>query len=251
MVSGTFVAPPNSGITVNGVVAAVRGGNFYADVPLVAGSNTLTATLTTPGGSAATQSITVSSDGVTSIVRIAPDALEGVAPFTATFAITNPGPTDVTIASSGGGIYSVPAGGEMTLTWSLSVAGSSPVAFTVTDALGQASTTDYVLVAQDAAQLDQLLASTWSAMNDALIAGDKVTAMKSLSGPAQEKFGPVFDLLMPNYAQIVASFSPLQRGSLSADIGEYVINRTINGVDHAFFIYFLRGPDGRWRLDSM
>ena len=88
-------------------------------------------------------------------------------------------------------------------------------------------------------------------MNTALIAGDKATALNYLSVPAQAKYGPVFDELMPSYGQIADSFSDPPRGTLSPDIGEYVINRTLNGSNQVFLIYFARGADGVWRLDSM
>ena len=50
---------------------------------------------------------------------------------------------------------------------------------------------------------------------------------------------------------IVASFSPLQRVSLSPAIGEYAVNRTIDGRDRIFLIYFLKDADGVWRIDAM
>ena len=56
---------------------------------------------------------------------------------------------------------------------------------------------------------------------------------------------------MPNYTAIAGSFSPLKRLAISADIGEYAINRTIDGVNRIFFIYFLLEADGVWRIDSM
>jgi hypothetical protein len=72
-VSGTFQGPPNSGITVNGVVASLDGNNFYANVPVVAGANTLAATLTLPTGQTATQSIVVNSDGIPPALQISVD----------------------------------------------------------------------------------------------------------------------------------------------------------------------------------
>jgi hypothetical protein len=62
-------------------------------------------------------------------------------------------------------------------------------------------------VAHDPTKMDQKLGAIWNGMNTALIAGDKATALKGLSGFAQSKYGPVFDVLMPNYAAIAASFS--------------------------------------------
>ena len=40
-------------------------------------------------------------------------------------------------------------------------------------------------------------------------------------------------------------------GSISASIGEYAVVRTKNGVRNIFYIYFLRGSDGVWRIDEM
>jgi len=51
--------------------------------------------------------------------------------------------------------------------------------------------------------------------------------------------------------EIIASYSPLQRVSVQADIGEYAINRTINGQNRLFLVYFLKDADGVWRLDAM
>ena len=64
-VSGALEAPANSGLTVNGVVAAIEpGGRFCTTgVRLASGVNTITATLTTPDGPSRTHSVTVSSSG--------------------------------------------------------------------------------------------------------------------------------------------------------------------------------------------
>jgi len=52
-------------------------------------------------------------------------------------------------------------------------------------------------------------------------------------------------------ADIVGSFSALQRVPVPANIGEYAVNRTINGQNMVFLIYFLKGSDGVWRIDAM
>jgi hypothetical protein len=67
----------------------------------------------------------------------------------------------------------------------------------------------------------------------------------------QAKYGPVFEALLPNMPDIVASYSPLQRVSLAPEIGEYAVSRTIDGRNRIFLIYFLRGSDGVWRIDAM
>lgn len=36
-----------------------------------------------------------------------------------------------------------------------------------------------------------------------------------------------------------------------AHMGEYAINRTLDGQDWIFLIYFLKDETGAWRLDAM
>jgi hypothetical protein len=75
------------------------------------------------------------------------------------------------------------------------------------------------------------------------------TAMRYLD--ASRKIRPVFDALLSNMPQIVGSFSAPQSVSLADGIGEYAINRVINGENRLFLIYFGRNGDGVWRLGSM
>jgi hypothetical protein len=75
--------------------------------------------------------------------------------------------------------------------------------------------------------------------------------MRYLNGEAKRKFGPVFDALMPFMSEIVGSYSTFARSSISADIGEYAVSRTDNGVKRLYMIYFLLGADGVWRVDEM
>jgi hypothetical protein len=83
-------------------------------------------------------------------------------------------------------------------------------------------------------------------MVSALVAGDRDGALTYLSPAAQQKYEPVFDVLLPFMTDIVGSFSELQRVSMSA-----AINRTIDDRNRIFLIYFLRDADGVWRIDSM
>lgn len=249
VVSGTFEAPFNAGITVNGIVAGLEGNSFHANVPLVAGSNTITAVLTTPAGQSVEQSITVYGDGVAPFLEITADRVEGVAPLAVVFTVENDRDVDASV-QVGQSSFTVPSRSSLPVTITYG-AGVYTARFDATNSTGESMSKRFVIVVQDPAQMDQRFAAMWNGMNDALIAGDKAAAMVYLSAPAQEKYGPVFDVLMPEYAAIVASFSPMYRGVLSGDMGEYVIKRNIDGVSEVFFVYFVRGNDGIWRLDSL
>ena len=89
-------------------------------------------------------------------------------------------------------------------------------------------------------------------MNDALVGGDKATAMTYLSDAAQEKYGPVFDALMADYQKITSTWSVPITGSVSSESGEYgVITSSTYGARQLFLINFVKGTDGVWRLESM
>jgi hypothetical protein len=88
-------------------------------------------------------------------------------------------------------------------------------------------------------------------MNEALVRGDKSAALTYLNEGAKRKYLPVFEALKPEFPQIVASYSPLRRVSISEDIGEYAIVRSFNGQNRLYLVYFLRDADGVWRMDGM
>jgi len=254
IVSGSFGGPLNSGIAINGVVASLDQNNHYfARVPLASGTNTLTATITTPDGRSATSSVTVTSDGVPAPMpaEIVTSDLEGIAPFTATFTVTNPTSGTLVVKANGGSPLTLSNKEVAGLNFAFPSPGVYPFTITVTDAQNVVTSRTYLVVASDAAQMDKIATAVWNSVNDALIAGDKSTAMMSLNPSAQSKYGPVFDTLMPTYSSIASSFSALRRGSLGADYAEYAINRVIDGVNRLFLVYFIKDADGLWQLDSM
>ena len=254
-VSGTLQAPANSGVTVNGVVAAIYDGHFYANnVALSSGANTITAMLPAPDGTVTTQSISVTSAGV-SPVRVTADPMRGLSPLTVTFDVTTQDGVSiqkVEIDADGNGTS------DLTLSefpWTSVVtytgAGAYMTTIRVTDTQGNLYTQVVPIVATDRAALDQDLRAVWGGMKSALVAGDKVKAMQYLDATAQQRYGPVFDVLLPSMAQITATFSDLQSVTLSDGLGEYAVNRVINGENRIYLIYFGRNGDGVWRLGSM
>ena len=91
----------------------------------------------------------------------------------------------------------------------------------------------------------------WSEMNNAVIAGNKAAALSYLSANAQAKYGPVFDALQSNYQGIVSTLSPPMRGDIAGNIAEYFVVTPKGAGRAVFLIYFVKGLDGVWRLDSI
>jgi len=87
LINGSITAPPNSRVTVNGMLATVGTDNQFSvnDVPLTAGANTITLTMTTQDGDTASQAITVNSSGAAAPFTVAIDEPDGIAPHTITF----------------------------------------------------------------------------------------------------------------------------------------------------------------------
>jgi len=254
-VTGTLQAPVNSGVVVNGVIAAIDAGRFYAnDVPLAPGSNDIQATLTTIDGQVASRSINVSSTG-RGPVRITANPTQGLGPLEVTFEIEPR--ADIVIqkveleGTGDGNVQQTLLSAPWTSTFTYYGIGTFNAMVRVTDSSGAVYSQQVPIVLTSPATLDQALRAVWSGMTSALAAGDKDAAMSRMSGSAQDKFGPVIDALHADLPQIVTSLSDLQGSSASVDYAEYAVNRIIDGVNRAFLIYFIRGIDGVWRLDSM
>jgi enamine deaminase RidA (YjgF/YER057c/UK114 family) len=121
----------------------------------------------------------------------------------------------------------------------------------VKDAAGNTSPAGQLPVGRPIDPVDVPFVSVWNGMNAALLAGNKAAALSFLTFGAQAKYGPVFDALLPHMAGIIASYSPLQRVSVSENVGEYAIIRTLDGANHLFLVYFVKSAEGVWKLDAM
>ena len=256
IVTGIYQAPPNSGITINGVVASNDGqGNFAANnVPIAFGANTLTVTLTTADGQSVTQTQLVNSSATAPMqIYVDPDV-----DFTpATFAIRVKNRTANTISAF---TYSNLGGGQIDTSGSsqavlgsitYTAAGLYHPSFTVTDSLGNRYVQTISLLVRDRSAMDQTLRRVWSRFTNALSAGNKTAAMQALTESAQAQYASVFDALLPYLGNIISTWSALQPSSLDGESAEYGINRTIDGINRLFLIDFVFDSDGVWRLDSM
>ena len=96
-----------------------------------------------------------------------------------------------------------------------------------------------------------MLRAVWGGFTTALASRDTAQALQYFNFQGQTKYGSVLTTLLPQMPSIAASFSPLQSMTLGVGIGEYAVNRLVDGVNQIFLIYFVRGVDGVWRLDSM
>ena len=255
-VSGTVLGPLNTGVVVNGIVALVHDGLFVADnVILSAGQNTLTATATPLGGQSVQAQITILSDAAPSLLEVTASLINGVSPLATTFTYQFASPTSIQNLSidfdGNGTIDFATTDPSAPLQYTYVTPGLYIAQLRVTDQQGATYTAEAAIAVQDGAAMDTMFTGLWTGMDAALIAGDKATALSFLTTGAQEKYGPVFDELLPDMPQIIASYSALQRVSISGSIGEYAMNRIIDGENWLFLIYFVKDGNGVWKLDAM
>jgi len=256
LVRGTYVAPANSGVTVNGLVADNDGkGNFMLNnLPLQAGANSLVVTLTMPDGTATTKTINITSTATAPMV-VDVDPASDLAPAVFTLTVKNRTPNQiasVSFSNLGGGQVGPDAPDQTTLgTITYNSPGIYLPTVSITDSAGIVYTQNVPIVVLDKAAIDRMLARTWADFANALANGSKPMAMQALTALAQVKYGPIFDALMPYFPAIVSTWSLPQPSTITRDCAEYGINKTINGVNRIFLITFVLDSDGVWRMEAL
>lgn len=255
LVHGTFAAPANSGVLVNGVRAHVDGGRFLAeDVPLVDGANTLRVVVVTADGQSGEVTRNITRSGSAALaVRLEPAA--GVAPHTATLHVDNPsGLTIAQVAFEELGAASLDtAGADQTILGRLTLAapGVATPTIVLTDSTGTVHRVPVGILAASREVLDAMLRGLWSSYAAALVAGRVDLALASLPPLVAARYRPILEPLAPHFPQIVPTWSAPQTGLLADDLAEYAIGRTIDGQKRLFFVYFVKDGQGLWRLDAL
>lgn len=264
-VDGNFVlvvvdldAPPNTGVSVNSVQAAAvprsNGLRFYASVPVETGRNTLTVQAISQDGRTVMKSIEVRSNS-SFPYRITPLPGKGIAPLYTQFRvedINGYGISEIRADFNNDGTVDLVAPDEFTeIAATFSGVGLQKAIFTIFDGSGIGHAQPVHLLLLDPEQIDEEITAVWNGMNDALVLGNKDTALQFLSNSAVEKYSSVFEILIPGMPKIVSSYSPLQRSYVSDIYAEYGVNRIIDGVDRVFLIGFIINENGLWRVHTM
>ncbi|MFO1304394.1 MAG: Ig-like domain-containing protein [Burkholderiales bacterium] len=254
-VYGTFKAPPNSGVTVNGRVAATDGTNFHVNnFPLEFGSNEIAITVTTGEGQTMARTVNITRAAISPYqLLLSADAMH--APAALTLSVSKRVDRKVVslgVAGLGTGAADMTVFDGSTLAkLSLAAPGSYQPVFTIQDDTGATYTQRLSILVLDPAQSAQRVKDVWLGFAGALGAGDKAGALNRTSYSARSIYAPTFDALAPYFTQIVPQWSAPVVGPVGTEVSELVVSRMVEGKNSAFFIYVMRDRDGVWRVVSM
>lgn len=260
-VEGTFKGPVNTGITINGEVAAIIDDKFYVDnLNLQAGVNTVTAYLSTPDGTTLQYAISITSNAP-SIYSVDADPYSGMAPLLVNFDIdetqlnaTQPSSIQsVNVDFESDGVVDYTST-DLTLpiNFTYALPGKYLTTTTIVDINGVTQTYQNYIIVYDPVALDTKLRSIYTGMLDELITGNVDNAMHYLTGTMQAKFKTSFINGGTNLANIIPKLGSIAGGALiNGDLAEYVITRFENGQQVSFAIYLVKGRDGVWRIGEM
>jgi hypothetical protein len=250
-VRGTVEGPPDVGIAVNGVPAAVHGGQFVAVLHLTPGPTELTATATTSDGTTAVASQPlVVVEAPEAPVRLVPSPAGGPAPLTVGFLLsTLAAVADVKLDLDGDGSVEFQGPSVEGQEFTFDQPGVYVVTAQVTDIGGQVHSASSVVAVYDRAALDTRLQAVWSGFKAALRAGDVARAVSFLHSESRDSFEDQLRLLRPQtLAAIDAYLTGIQLVEIGPGGAEYEMLRDRDGVTLSFAVWFRVDHDGIWRL---
>ncbi len=260
-VTGTFQGPVNTGITVNGVVAATANGQFLAvAVPIETGTNTLDVIATTMTGSTATESVTIQANADPApLVIEAVDLVGqvGLGPFQAVFRVDlDHLPGGVTVSNIG-----LDLNGDGLAEYRGATLDGAPNAYTfprpglyrarVDINQGDIVAYRYILVRDRVAQRS-MLCDIFGYLRGRLAARDLVSAANAFHPDRRTEYLDVLTTLgaqMPLFAERLGT---VVDGQFTGSMADLTLVRDQNDETRSGYpLRLMQGPDGVWRILEM
>jgi len=250
-VRGSVEGPPDLGVAVNGVPAAVHGGEFVAVFPVTPGPTELTATATAPNGATveARQSVTVV-EAPEATVRLLASPPGGLSPLTVGFSLSSlVGITDVKLDLQGGGSVEFQGPSLDGQVFTYDRPGVYVATVQATDMDGQVHSATTMVEVYDRAALDARLQTVWDGFKHAARGGDVTRAGSFLHSETRDSYAYQLGLLRPQtLASIDTYLTAIELVEVGPKGAEYEMLRDRDGVTLSFAVWFRVDQDGIWRL---
>ncbi|MEW6416696.1 MAG: fibronectin type III domain-containing protein [Nitrospirota bacterium] len=254
MVTGTITNTTGNetGVTVNGIVATVYSNQFVANhVPLVEGSNTITAIATDTTGDAALTSITVNAVTTTPYITLTANIEAGIAPLTTYFSVSTSIPNAVSsyqMDYEGDGTNDYTGATFENIGVTYPAEGIYYPTVRVIDSEGITYSDTIAIVVLNKDQLDTLLKAKWNVMKIALINRDIEGAVSYFSANSQDVYREQFTDLSSVLDVIGNELGQIQLVNIENNRAEYEIIVTRNDITYSFHLLFVNDLDGLWKI---
>jgi hypothetical protein len=97
-------------------------------------------------------------------------------------------------------------------------------------------------------KLENLLKAKWEGMRTALVAGDVATAVTNFTPLTMEIYREQFTSLSALLPTIAAGMGNIMLVKVEDNQAECEMRDTINGTEYSFYLLFLKGGDGIWKI---
>lgn len=252
IVKGTIKAYTNDiGITVNGTIAEINGNIWTATVALTIGQNIIEVTAKDSSGNTDKKSVTINTETTDQPVTITTNPSSGIAPLTATFSIdtsiSNP-ITSYRIDFEGNGVTDEETTDISNITHTYDTPGIYYPTVTATDSQNNTYTETTIINVLSKEQMDALLKGKWDGMKEALGNGDVAGALNYHLESSKERYQTIYSALKDQLPAIAANMNDIQLIYLKNGKAKYRIRRQEADGEFTYYIYFIMGENGLWKI---
>ncbi len=260
VIGGTVVAPANSAISINGVLAALDplGRFFVNNVPLQPGSNALSVTLLAADGTTIQKTITVGSTGRAPF-EVLIDQQEGMAPLSATMTINNRGALpfqriEIDTNDDGKAERTLTSLTDGTALVALSFAnpGTYVVRVTVFDASNKSVyMTRRKVHVYDAKALAARVSGVYTGMLRRLATGDITNAVNAITVTTRDRYRDAFTRLGSTLPAVVQGLGKISDITVTQSYADITLQQNMPDGAYEYHVLLIRDSDGIWRIDQM
>jgi hypothetical protein len=245
----------DTGVTVNGIPAAVYGNQFVVNhIPLDEGINTITATAIDSTGNTASTQVTVGARATDNYIRLRPNLESGIAPLELTLSIDGSFSFDeAEVSVTGPSQPDLLDSNEKEYRFAMAVEGIYSFTVSVTAPDGNFYQDTVSIPVMNATQMDNLLRGKWEGMRTALANQHFDTAVNYFIEETKPHYHDIFIALDAQMPQIAEDMEDIQRIYVRGNGAKYRIRKdeSYDGqmIAITHYIYFSVDNDGLWKID--
>lgn len=241
------------GITVNGAIAENTGNEWIANnIPLIVGSNTITATAKDSYGNTDTKSITIYTNDITQYVELSANITSGISPLQVFFsASTSFIPVLYQMDFEGDGVIDYTGTTFENINHTYTSEGIFYPTLTVTDDQGNTYSDTIAITVLNKTEIDTLLKGKWEGMKGAMINKDVSKAASYFTDWTKERYLGILAALGDRLPQVAQDMQNIRMIYLRAGVVKYRIRRMEAAGEITYYIYFVKDENGLWKIQQL